>query len=193
MKTTVVIPSYWARDSASGHRQGDAVYDHPTSLDGEDTLQRAIESVGILDDKDFQLVILVAATSRDIEEQVENRVADIIRSAAPVAGVEVLMFGPSHLRELHEILINEGKHEYVNLLKLRGYSNIRNLCLFIPHILGSDAAILIDDDEVFEDPQFMSKAREFIGREFEGTTVHAVAGYYLQQNGDYHVSNSVES
>jgi len=182
----MVIPSYWARGSKIGWKEGDAVYDHPTPLDSEGTLRRAIESIGILNDKDFRLVILAAATAKDIEPDVEKKVADIIRSAASTAGVEVLLFGPSRLRQIHDQLINDGREEYIDLLKLEGYSNIRNLCLFIPHILDSDAALLIDDDEVFEDPEFMSKAREFIGREIEGKTVSAVAGYYLQPDGDYH-------
>jgi hypothetical protein len=59
------------------------------------------------------------------------------------------------------------------------------LCLFLPHILGSEIAVLIDDDEVFEDPCFMSKAREFIGSSIEGNQVNAVAGYYLQPDGNY--------
>jgi hypothetical protein len=50
--------------------------------------------------------------------------------------------------------------------------------------------VLIDDDEVFEDPEFMTKAREFIGRRIDGKTVSAVAGYYLQPNGDYHVKKA---
>ena len=48
MKITMVIPSYWARESAAGGKEGDAVYDHPTPLDSEGTLLRAIESTGIL-------------------------------------------------------------------------------------------------------------------------------------------------
>jgi hypothetical protein len=53
------------------------------------------------------------------------------------------------------------------------------MCIFIPHILGSEVAVLIDDDEVFEDPEYMSKAKEFIGRTKRGIPVDAVAGYYL--------------
>ncbi len=188
MKTTMVIPSYWTRESSIGWKEGDFVYDHPTPLDMEGTLQRAIESIGILNDKDFRLVVIAAPTSEDIGDEVEKKVADIIRSAAPTAGVEVLLFGPSHLKQIHDMLIGAGKNDSADLLKLEGYSNIRNLCMFIPHIMGSDIAVLIDDDEVFEDPEFMSKAREFIGNKFEGETVNAVAGYYLQHDGDYHAN-----
>jgi hypothetical protein len=185
MKVTMVIPSYWARESGVGWKEGDAIYDHPTPLDSEGTLLRAIQSTGILKDKDFQLVIIAVATAEDIETQVEKKVANIIKSSNP--GVEVLLFGHSHLKQIHELLISESKKEYNDLLQLRGYSNVRNLCMFIPHVLDSEAAVLIDDDEVFEDSKFISKAKEFIGREVGGKAINAVAGYYLQPDGDYHV------
>ena len=185
MKLTIVIPSYWARESDVGWKEGDAICDHPTPLDNEGTLLRAIQSIERLEDKDFQLVIIAVAIAEDIETQVEKKVANIIKSSNP--GVEVLLFGHSHLKQIRELLISEGKKEYIDLLHLRGYSGIRNLCMFIPHILGSEVAVLIDDDEIFEDPKFMLKAKEFIGKNIGGRIVNAVAGYYLQADGDYHV------
>jgi len=187
MQVTMVIPSYWTRESAAGWKEGDAVYDHPTPLDSEGTLLRAIESTGILEDKDFQLVIIAIANAEDIELQVEKKVAGIIKSASATRKIETFLFGPSQLRQIHNLLISKEKREYSRLLELRGYSQVRNLCLFIPHILGAEVAVLIDDDEVFEDPKFMAKAKEFIGRSREGKPVNAVAGYYLQPDGDYHV------
>ena len=187
MKLTMTIPSYWARPSEVGWKEGDAIYDHPTPLDKEGTLFRAIESISILKDKDFQLVIIAVPTSEEIGTQVEKKVADMVKSASAVAGVEVLLFAPSHLKQIHDLLVRDGKNEYMDLVQLRGYSNIRNLCMFIPHVLGSDVAVLIDDDEVFEDPNFISKAKEFVGRKIEGKTINAVAGYYLQPDGDYHI------
>lgn len=185
MKVTMVIPSYWARERGVGWKDGDAIYDHPTPLDSEGTLLRAIQSIEILNDKDFQLVIIAVATAEDIEKQVEKKVANIIKSASATTGVEILLFGSSNLKQVHELLISDGKKEDIDLLKLRGYSNVRNLCTFISHILGSDVAVLIDDDEVFEDREFMSKAKEFIGKNIGGGIVNAVAGYYLQPDGNY--------
>ncbi len=186
----MVIPSYWARKSEVGWREGDAIYDHPTPLDTEGTLRRAIQSIERLEDKDFQLVIVAVATAEDIESEVKKKVTSIIKSANP--GVKVLLFGQSHLAQIHELLrrdsVGKNTEKYINLLQLRGYSNIRNLCMFIPHVLGSEVAVLIDDDEVFEDPEFILKAREFIGRKIGGITINAVAGYYLQSDGDYHVT-----
>jgi len=186
----MVIPSYWTRESEHGWKEGDTIYDHPTPLDKEGTLLRTIQSTSILEDKDFQLVIIAVATAKDIENKVENKVASIIKFASVSTGVRVLLFNHSHLNQIHNILISAGKKEYTDLLKLKGYSNIRSMCTFIPHILGSEAAVLIDDDEVFEDPEFISKAKEFIGKN-RGRTVDAIAGYYLQPNGDYHLKKTI--
>ncbi len=189
MKITMVIPSYWARESGVGWKEGDAICDHPTPLDSDGTLLRAMQSIDRLEDKDFQLVIIAAPMAEDIESKVEKKVASIIKSTSAATGVETLLFGPSHLKQIHDLLISEGKKEYNELFHLRGYSGIRNLCMFIPHVLDSEAVVLIDDDEVFEDKKFISKAKEFIGRDIGGTAINAVAGYYLQPDGDYHVNN----
>lgn len=190
MKATMVIPSYWSRESKDGWKEGDAIYDHPTPLDGEGTLLRALHSTDVLKDKDFQLVILAVATANDIEKRVEEKVSSIIHSALRDTGVNVMLFGYSHLKRIHDACLNDGRDEYTDLIQLCGYSNVRNMCMLIPHILGSDIAILIDDDEVFEDPCFMSKAKEFIGRNMGGNVVNAVAGFYLQPDGGYRLKKS---
>jgi hypothetical protein len=162
MKVTMVIPSYWRRKKTEKRKETDSVYDHPTPLDGKDTLSRALESVSILKNKDFNLVILGVSTAQEIQEKVESRLSSIVKNSAP--GVEVLFFSYSHLKQIHENLTQNKKEEFIPLLQLDGYSNIRNLCLFSAHLLGSETAVLIDDDEIFEDPLFMEKALEYIGK-----------------------------
>ena len=183
MRATMVIPSYWRRETALGMRETDAVYDHPTPLDEAGTLQRALESINVLDDKDFEVVVIAVANAQDIEARTEEKVSDIISSAS--CQVPVHLFSHAHLQRIHEAMRQAGGANFLELLRLRGYSNIRNLCLFVPHLLGSVIAVLIDDDEVFEDPAFMAKAREYIGGIHDGHFVGAVAGYYLQPDGDW--------
>lgn len=185
MEATMVIPSYWGRESSVGWQKGDAIYDHPTPLDQEGTLQRALESTSVLKDTDFKLAVLAVPASADIADDVERKVFSIIQRVKPHCPIETILFGQSHLARVHSFLNDQGKSEYLDLLSLRGYSPVRNLCLFLPHILGAEIAVLIDDDEVFEDPCFMSKAREFIGSSIDGNEVNAVAGYYLQPDGNY--------
>jgi hypothetical protein len=135
MKVTMVIPSYWARESNIGWQPGDGIYDHPTPLDKEGTLLKALKSVAVLEDKNFQLVVLAIPTASDIAKLVEEKVAGIIKSAGST-GVEMLVFGGTHLGKIHDLLRKDGQDNYVNLLELGGYSNVRNLCTFVPHILG---------------------------------------------------------
>lgn len=179
----MVIPSYWSRKSREGWRITDSVYDHPTPLDEEGTLGRILESLSILQNKGFNLAVLGVATASDIQEEVEEKIASIIKESSPA--VETLLFSYSHLEKIHFHLRQKGLEKYVPLLELDGYSNIRNLCLFVPHLLGSEVAVLIDDDEIFEDPQFMDKALEFIGKKKAEEVILAVAGYYINPDNDF--------
>jgi hypothetical protein len=183
MKTTMVIPTYWGRKKDEGWKSTDSVYDHPTPLDGEDTLRRALKSLTILRDKNFDVVILGVATAKDIQEDVEERLEAIIKETDTT--VPTYLFSYSHLKHIHGYLERNGHDDLIPLLELNGYSNVRNLCVFVPHLMGSEISVLIDDDEIFEDPQFMDKAREHIGRTLGNERVLAVAGYYINPDDDY--------
>jgi hypothetical protein len=180
----MTIPTYWGRESDAGWQESDAVYDHATPLDAEGTLTRALESLEVLKDRDFQLVILACATAEDIEAEVESKVRRIVGQARP--GVDTFVFAHPHLRAIQEMLERAGHEEYAAQLSLKGYSNVRNMCLFVSLVMGAEVAVLIDDDEVFEDPDFMRKAREFIGGRFLGTTIDGVTGYCVNADGEYY-------
>lgn len=184
MKTVVVIPSYWARPSSVGWLEGDAIYDHPTPLDQEGTLRRALESLRSLKHDDYILVLLTCATAKDIEDEVEARVRDILASVG--LPVQKYVISHRHLSAMHEALRGAGREDLMEVLSLRGYSNIRNMCLYVPYVLGADVAVLIDDDEYLDDPDFLAKAREFIGSRFMGQTIDGVAGFYVNSKGTYY-------
>lgn len=184
MKTVMVIPTYWSREKAVGWQPGDIVYDHPTPIDQEGTLSKVLESINVLEDKDFSLVVLACSAAPDIEKDVEQRVLELVLDVDPP--VETFVISYSHLHEIHEVLRQGERGDLLDILSLSGYSNIRNMCLFIPYAMGAEIAVLIDDDEYFDDPVFMSKAREFIGSRFMGQTIDGIAGYYLNAQGTYY-------
>jgi hypothetical protein len=189
MKTTMVIPSYWGRKKEEGYRKNDVVYDHPTPLDEEGTLGRTLDSLSILRNKDFSLVVVGVPVAPDIEREVEAKVSSIVKEANPE--VETLFFSYTQLDKIHKYLQDQGKEDFFPLLQLKGYPSIRNFCVFLPHLLGSEVAVLIDDDEIFEDERFMDKALEFIGQEHNGKMVLAVAGYYLNPDNDFFLHKEV--
>jgi len=190
MKVTMIIPSYWGRKKSDGWRETDDVYDHPTPLDETGTLGRALKSLSILKSKDFNLVVLGISTAQDIQGDVESKISSILKEEAPE--VKTVLFSYSHLDKIHQHLANHGLEKFIPLLRLGGYSNVRNLCLFLAHLLGSEAAVLIDDDEIFEDTLFMEKALEFIGKKIRGDKVLAVAGYYINPDNDFFINKNIE-
>lgn len=179
----LVIPTYWGRRSSEPFHEEDAVYDHPTPLDAEGTLSRALESVRLLSYGDFRVVVIAAATHPDLEEEVEERLREEV---APFRDYYPLAFySHSHLREVRERLRRLGREDCAEMLSLRGYSNIRNMCLVVACLEGAEAAVLFDDDEVYEDPFYLHKVAENIGGEYRGRPVLGLAGYYVNPNGDY--------
>ncbi len=183
MRPTMVVPSYWRRPKSEPWRATDSVYDHPVPLDEEGTLGRLLDSLSILKRRDFRLVVLGVANAEDIRGDLEKKVRSIIKDRAP--GIETFLFSYSELGKIHDHLARERLSDFIPLLRLDGYSNIRNLCVFAAHLFGSEAAVLIDDDEVFEDPGFMDKAVEFIGGRHGAEDILAVAGYYVNPDGDF--------
>ena len=173
MRKTVIIPTYWARATGEPWRDGDAVYDHPTPVDKEGTLERTLESMKILTSKDFKLVILICPTAPEIEEQAIQKVIHIINETRLPA--ETYLFSASTLLEIKEIILSDRINEKnERLLSMSGYANVRNMCLLAASILSSDVAILIDDDEIFETEDYIPRALEFLGKRIYGDVVHGV-------------------
>ncbi len=184
-RLTIVIPSYWGRKSGEPFDAEDAVYDHPTPLDAEGTLGRALESVRLLSYPDFRVVVLGAATHPDLEGAVEERLEGIV---APIRGhYPVALLTHAHEREMRGMLAGRGPEGCAEMLSLRGYSNIRNFCLVAACLSGADAAVLFDDDQVYEDPGYLAKVAENIGGEYEGRFTGGLAGVYVNADGGYHL------
>ena len=61
---------------------------------------------------------------------------------------------------------------------------------FVPHLLGSDVIVALDDDEVIKDKNYLYKAVEFIGEEHEGEFIAGVGGFYHDKFGSNRVPES---
>jgi len=65
-------------------------------------------------------------------------------------------------------------------LHLDNYAAVRNMCALAGILNASRYTIFIDDDEVFEDPQFLEKIEADMEIAVQGRRIQALAGYYLQ-------------
>lgn len=185
MRKVVLIPTYWSRGKEDSWHEGDAVYDHPTPIDEDGTLQRTLESMNQLKYKDFKLVLLVCPTTPEVADKAEKRVVDIVGRANLKA--ETYIFTVSDLERIASIIYERDTHRRTAaLLTMSGYANVRNMCLLCADILAADAAILIDDDEVFEKADFIERSVEFLGKRIYGDVVYGMAGDYINKHDQYY-------
>ena len=110
MRKTMVIPTYWSRRSGEPWQEGDAIYDHPTPVDQEGTLERTLVSMKRFREKDFKLVILVCPTTEDVEEAALAQVRRIVLRSG--LGAETYLFTAGDLREIAGILRGAGLDVY---------------------------------------------------------------------------------
>jgi len=182
-RITIVVPTYWTWESGTPLQSDDIVYDHPTPLDQPGTLARLLESLSAISHPEFNVVVITAATNSQLEAQAEAKVEEIIapfRDAFPIA-----QFASSDLSVLHRRIERLGFRKMASLISLRGYGNVRNIQLIVPHLLGSEVIVALDDDEVVE-PDYLMTATEFIGAPAPDGSgpILGLAGYYLDEDGN---------
>jgi hypothetical protein len=130
------------------------------------------------------------ATAKDIQGEVEQKISSIIQESN--LEIPTYLYSYSQQDIIHRHLTQNTQEDLIGLVQLDGYSNVRNQCVLLPHLLGSEIAVLIDDDEIFEDPDFMDKAQEFIGKTVENERILAVAGYYINPDNDFLLNREIQ-
>ncbi|MFQ5815599.1 MAG: hypothetical protein ACE5G7_03785 [Candidatus Hydrothermarchaeaceae archaeon] len=188
MKTVIIIPTYWTRERERGIKLTDVIRDHPTPIDEVGTLGRAVLSLRDLEDRDYTLIVMAAASTESSRERTEKKVMNILRRCCP-QDVPTYVFSHPHLELLKRYFKDAGGSEFLRLIDIYGYSDMRNLSLILAQLLDADLMISIDDDEYIRDPEFLKKARENIGRRVDGTKVEGVTGYYVNPSGEYHLDS----
>lgn len=177
----MTVPVYWGRPAGAIHF-GDLVFDHPTPLDGADTLGRLLDSIAALDDHDFELVIIIAPVTLEIEVAAVARTRQIISACNP--GVPVKLLTPAGL-ETAAGHLGAGAARFRDLLDLNGYAAVRNACLLGAVVTEADLALLIDDDELFHRPDFIARVRTGMAVVAAHGQTGMLAGYYVDANGGY--------
>ena len=188
MKTTLVIPTYWtvAPHQLSSKQKPIAIYDHPTFITESGTLPRLLRSLEKLCIRDVDvpnIVVLVAVTHKELEREAKERTESILREHGH--RLDIISFSSSDLDYLVSRLKKRALSKFAVLLNLIGYSNVRNIGLVISQILGSEAVIFLDDDEVVTDEDFFKKCTEFVGKKYKGKNIGGVTGCYIGSSGSY--------
>ena len=176
MSNVIIIPTYWTWGSERADGPIEVVYDHPTPLDGQSTLPRLLESLTALEGPEFSVLILTAATHPELEQAVASQVERLITPfRAHYLIAQATEADAAFIRQRHP-----GLSDHV---QMRGYAGVRNLQLLLPHALGAEVVVALDDDEVVA-PDYLQTALHFVGREHGGERVLGLAGFYLDAGGD---------
>lgn len=166
MRETIIIPTY-SRSIEEGHTQ----------------LSRLLESIHALGEKGLGIIILNNTIDRGKSKEITKKIREIVKPYGESYSMGIV--GYPELDKLHEFFRSIGYEDLTEHINFKPYSNFRNLGLLVAEILGSEVIILLDDDMVIEDPEYLKKAREFIGKKYKGERVYGIGGHYLNRQGSY--------
>jgi hypothetical protein len=179
-RLAIVVPTYWSRPGGV-RLPGDAVYDHPNPVDGDNRdLERLLQSLTRLDKQPDCVLVLVAVTAPEVAEAAERRVAATL---ATFCSLPTVQFGERELRQLHGRLHALDLAPCKQYLRLEGYAGVRNLQLIVPHVLGCDLVVALDDDEVVEDRGYLTRVQRHAGSRFDAQVAAGLGGFYLDASG----------
>ncbi len=187
MDPVVVIPTFWTRRRTGRTRvlvdEAAAVYDHPTPIDDLDPpLTQCLQSLRTVKGLG-RVVVVVAVTEESIAHLAEDRVREIVDEYPEL---DALVFGPAEMGSLHRRLEQLEFPDMIEGITLTGYGAVRNAGLIAAAVLGHDAVIFLDDDEIVTAPDFLEKALYGVGARLQdGTPLLAKSGYYVDQSGSW--------
>lgn len=178
MKPAIVIPTYWAGDTAEAHSS--ATYDHSTSLNAAaPELDRCLSSL----EKVIHLprVILLVVCPLSATGDVSLRVSRIVETHP---SLNVTMVTNVEASRIVDRVGKIAPHVPGEAVSLRGYGAIRNMGLAVAAILGHDAVIFLDDDEVVLGADFMDRALYALNQETrQRLPIIAKTGYFYDREG----------
>jgi len=182
MSITIVIPTYWGRPQGQPPQPNDAIFDHPTPVDGESTLPRLLNSLAQLEDgPPFNVLVLVAPVAASLTGAAQKRVEQIITQFADQLLVKQI--GPTDLPRFQYAAEEVGMDAHV--ITLNNYAGARNMQLLASCALGSEIIIALDDDEIVP-PTYLDLALETMGKE----EISGAAGFYEDKNDSIYLPES---
>jgi len=174
----LAVPTYWTHPEGRGPEE--VFFDHPTPLHTPGTLRRTLDSLIPLVDSGVSVAVVAATATPELGPAVETWVREILTS--PPLPYPVVWFFPSHLTLLQDFLHRQGKEAWVDLLSLDGYGAIRNLTLVLANLLEAEVLVSLDDDEVIEDEEFLSKISADLAFLGQKHPVFGLAGPYENED-----------
>lgn len=192
-KPAIIIPTIWTRE---GSRRGtsdrtvlDQRFRHGTDIN--DPSPRLAATLDSLSNQSGvgKVILVVGATDRLIEQRADERVREV---AAAYPMLDTLVIGPGEFGSLSRRLEQLDLAGMLSALTPESYGSVRNLGLIAAAVLGHDAVVFMDDDEICHGgptcgtSDFMDRATFGLGaRTYAGGYVLAKTGYAVDASGSW--------
>lgn len=182
MNPLIVIPTFWSARRSQAPRDPVAVYDHPSLIDDEGTLDRVLQSLRAVEG--VGRILVTVAGDSTVEFLAEDRVRDVV---SRFSELDVIVFGPTEMGSLLRRIEQLGFGAFAEGVGLYGYGGVRNVALVVAAVLEHDVVVYLDDDVVIDDPEFMIRALEGFGAPAVegGAPMWAKTGYYTDAAGNW--------
>jgi len=209
LRPAIIIPTFWTREtgqpssrperSSSSKRTSSsrrkshfessfdqasagAPFSHPTALDDPNPpLVNCLSSLSNLKGVS-KIILVVDTTDAAIDVRADDRVTEI---AKQFPGLDILVFGTAETSSLFRRLEQLEMHSVIEALSIKSYGATRNLGLLVASILKFDSIIFMDDDEIVDDPNFISKGVFGLGQPIHsGGYLFAKSGVITDMTGD---------
>lgn len=185
MNPVVIVPTIWTKQSSrrtSAARTIDQRFRHGIDVDDPDPrLVRCLDSLSKQEHL-AKVILVVGVTDPILEQRADERVREIADSFPTV---DTLVVGPSEFGSLTRRLEQLDLAGMVSALRPESYGSIRNLGLITAAVLGHDAVIFVDDDEIFEGIDFMERATFGLGAPiYTGGFLLAKTGFPVDLTGN---------
>lgn len=181
MNPVVIIPTFIYPRRHRGGADVVSFYDHTTPPNQPGELGRCLASLEKVEG--LGLVVILVSADVSIEAQAAEKVQAICNEHP---GVTTLVIGAAEMALIEQRMAQLNIERLSKEIGLSGYGAIRNLGLLVANVLGFDAVVFLDDDEVVDDPEFLAKAMYGLGKlTRQGVPIVAKTGYYLNDEGSY--------
>ena len=152
MNPAIIIPTFHCPPSRKRRGEASEIYDHPTPLNSAGSLERCLDSLQRI--SGLGQVIITVSSEGGVNDQAAAKVQAI---ADKFPQMHTLVIADAEEAIIQQRLEQLGFGNIADQIGLTGYAAIRNLGLVIANILGFDAVVFIDDDEVVEDAEFLAR------------------------------------
>jgi hypothetical protein len=144
-------------------------------------LRILLNSLRDLNSEEFRVIILNTTDPPDtsVEEMIGRMRKDYERH------LKIMYCSILDLWKIHEFLENNGFSDMVSDISFKGYANFRNFGLIVARILKSKFVLMLDDDEIVNERDFLKRVKDGMGNRMNGKRLYGKTGYYVYRDEMY--------